>query len=664
MSPSDPRALPTGQYPLQPAAPDNGWMLDALNHLDQGISIFDHDLRLVAWNQRMLELLELPPELAVPNESLEVFFRFNAERGEYGSGDIDTLVAERMELAQSFKPHVFERVRPDGTIIEVRGNPMDNGGFVTTYTDITEQRHAEARLEQRVIKRTEELRNSELWIRQIADAVPALIAYVDRDNRYQFINHMHEQWFGLDRAQLIGTSIFELVENRNLQQFRQDVRQVLRGQQVQSEYTLGRRGNTPLDVSISFIPHFDEQQHMLGYFFLGQDLTEYKQTQRELAESHKMQALGLLTGGVAHDFNNLLTIVLGNLNFLEDDDLTAGEIREAVTCCRQAAQRGSNLIQRLLTFSRRQALKPEVTCLNALVEDFYSLLQRSLGETVQIDCRLQPGLPPARLDRNQLETSLLNLALNARDAMPGGGLITISTQSLQLPGRQGQFSSLPAGAYVLLSVSDNGEGMSEETLSRVFEPFYTTKPAGLGTGLGLSMVYGFVKQSGGGIDIQSRPGQGTCIRLVFPQIPATREDDVPETQSTAENTPGAHILLVEDDEGVRHFVYRALCKLGYRVDQAANGEQALQQLAVQPGYDLVLTDVVMPGTVSGLDIYARIHQDYPHTRVLCMTGYSEDMQGRVAEELAAAQAFPASAAGSQTTGTVETRVCLNSVIAC
>ena len=285
--------------------------LDVLNYLDQGISVFDENLRLLAWNRRMFELLDLPEALAQHGLPLDVFFRFNAERGEYGEGNIDELVAERIVLAKTFASHVFDRVRPDGSVIEVRGNPLpNNSGFVTTYTDVTHQRMVELELERRVEQRTEEyrleseahrktaeaLRKSELWIRQIADAVPALIAYVDKNNHYQFINQMHQEWFGLNRSQLIGTSIFDLVENRNLEQFHKDIDAVQQGQEVQTEYVLGRKGRSPLDVSISFIPHFDEQEQMLGYFFLGQDLTEYKQTQRELIESQNPQWLDLYEG--------------------------------------------------------------------------------------------------------------------------------------------------------------------------------------------------------------------------------------------------------------------------------------------------------------------------------------------------------------------------------
>ncbi len=625
----------------------SAWTIDALDYLDQGISIFDHELRLVACNQRMLDLLELPESLAQTNQHLSEFFRFNAQRGEYGEGDIDELVAERVALAKNFQPHVFDRIRPDGTIIEVRGNPMEkNGGFVTTYTDVTEQRHAEARLEKRVVKRTEEYRRetaahlktaealhkSELWIRQIADAVPALIAYIDKNNRYQFANNVHQSWFGLDRKQLIDRSIFDLVEQKNRPQFERDIAMVLRGIEASSEYVIRRKGRSPMDVSITFIPHFDDDNNMQGYFFLGQDLTEHKQTQRELVESQKMQALGRLTGGIAHDFNNLLTIILGNLNFIEDDSLDTNEMREVIQHCQQAAKRGGELIQRLLTFSRRQSLKPESTNLNRMIEDFSLLLQRTLGETIQVRCDLDAGLPNASVDRNQLETCLLNLALNARDSMPRGGQLSIRTKAYFKPEQHHTFTDLPSGKYLMLSVRDQGDGMSEETISRAFEPFYTTKPSGVGTGLGLSMVYGFVKQSGGGIDINSIEGSGTTIRLIFPidkQQSDTRQskEELPKPEPQT-----ARVLLVEDDEGVRQFVHRTLNKMGYNVDLAENGELALEQLNNNPEYDLVLTDIVMPGSVSGLDLYARINLEHPATQVLCMTGYSEELDSELDEQ--------------------------------
>ena len=623
------------------------WTIDALDYLDQGITVFDHELRLVACNKRMLELLELPESLAKTDQHLSEFFRFNAQRGEYGEGDIDTQVAERVALAKDFKPHVFDRIRPDGTIIEVRGNPMQkNGGFVTTYTDVTEQRHAEARLENRVVKRTEEYRQetaahlktatalhkSELWIRQIADAVPALIAYIDKDNRYQFANNVHQSWFGLERKQLIDRSIVDFVEAKNKVQIERDIAIVLQGTEVSSEYVIRRKGRPPMDVSITFIPHFDDAKDLQGYFFLGQDLTEHKQTQRELVESQKMQALGRLTGGIAHDFNNLLTIILGNLNFIEDDNLETAEMREVIQHCQQAAKRGGKLIQRLLTFSRRQSLKPEPTHLNVIVDDFSLLLKRTLGETIQIKNTLGANLPLALVDKNQLETCLLNLALNARDAMPGGGKLCIQTKTYFKPKHHHTFSDLPSGDYLMLSVRDEGDGMSEETISRAFEPFYTTKPAGVGTGLGLSMVYGFVKQSGGGIDIKSTLNEGTVIRLILPIDETAIEATHSSVALLKSSVKSARVLLVEDDEGVRHFVHRTLDKMGYQVDLAENGELALKQLHDNPDYDLVLTDIVMPGAVSGLDLYSRIQNACSNTQVLCMTGYSEQLDADLDEK--------------------------------
>ena len=423
------------------------------------------------------------------------------------------------------------------------------------------------------------------------------------------------------------------MEQRNYASFSADIARVLQGEEVRSEYTLRRRIGPPMEVSTTFIPHFDQQQNLLGYFFLGQDLTEHKHTQRELMESHKMQALGLLTGGVAHDFNNLLTIILGNLNFLEDEQLDRDEIQEAVQGCKQAAKRGSNLIQRLLTFSRRQSLKPEVTSINALIESFAQLMQRTLGEKVHIDCQLQRQLQRVCIDNNQLETCLLNLALNARDAMPRGGLLQITTRMYQHQASSTRFTALEPGLYTMITVSDEGEGMSAETISRVFEPFFTTKPAGMGTGLGLSMVYGFVKQSGGSIEIESIPDKGSSIHLVFPSV-NEREIAVGEVGSrNHEAEQSAQILLVEDDEGVRRFVQRSLRKMGYLVDLAENGELALQQLRSRPAYDLVLTDIVMPGKISGLDLHELVKQEYPQTQVLCMTGYSEQLEEQLPDAL-------------------------------
>ena len=619
------------------AVPDNPdlWTTLALEYLDQGVTVFDKNLKLVAWNQRVQSLLELPDTLIHRGISIEEIFRFNAERDEYGGGNIEALVAERTALVKTFKPHVFERVRPDGSVIEIRGNPLPGGkGFVTTYTDITERTLTEQQLEQRVGRRTkalseetgahkktaEALRMNELWIRQITDAVPVLIAYVNAGLEYQFANKKHLEWFNLNPDKLIGTSIFKKVEKHNQQQIRLDIDTVMQGELVSNEYVITDQKGVSLDISITFIPHTNEHHEIIGFFFLGQDLTDYKLTQRQLAESHKMQALGQMTGGIAHDFNNLLTIILGNLSLLDVADTDADEIQEIGHACRRAARRGSELIQRLLSFSRRQSLHPSSTDINNLIKDLAVLLQRTLGETIHIITELDDTLPNTLVDANQLETCLLNLALNARDAMPDGGTLRIRTSIKHIK---------PGSDMLLLSVIDEGLGMERKVLDRAFEPFFSTKAKGSGTGLGLSMVHGFVNQSGGHIEIKSAPGKGTAINILLPAASATATANEATAVTQRDSVATARILLVEDEPDVRDYISRALKRLGYEIEIANNGDAALTILAENQTFDLVLTDIVMPGKVDGIALSKHIARHLPITKVLLMTGYSEQMDAQL-----------------------------------
>ena len=628
------------------------YTLTALNQLDQGFSVFDHDLKLVSWNDKLTELLQFPPDLAHLGAPFESFVRFNAERGDYGPGSIEEQVAKRIQLARQFRSHCIERTRPDGTVLEIRGHPLpEDHGFVTIYTDITERKRAEAllresyeQLEKRVEERTLELQNAnqqlraetlahkttaaqlkenEQWIRQITDAVPVLIAYIDKKANYQFVNKIHQQWFGADIERWIGRPMMSVVEAHNRDQVQDSIHRVLAGETVVGEYRLKDKHNQFLSVQVSFIPHKADTNEVKGFFFLGTDLTEIKQTQSTLSELQKMQALGQLTGGVAHDFNNLLTIVLGNLSMLELD-LEGQNERETLMASLspaiRAANRGKDLVNSLLTFARKQPLSKNQFDLNELVTDTVQLLGRTLGEQVSLTPMLQDNLPAAESDRSQLANALVNLALNSRDALAQGGEIVVRTRLFQ----QFQSSSeLPAGKYVVVDVSDNGSGMNSETLNRAFEPFYTTKPKGTGTGLGLSMVYGFAKQSDGHVTIKSRWQEGTTISIYLPCV-----DESPEVQKYSE--PGItelpqpkSILVVEDDPDVRSYVERALRQQGYEVQVADSGDQALIQLEKQQ-FDAVLTDLIMPGHCSGLDLADQVLANNPGTRVMCMTGYAEE----------------------------------------
>ncbi|PSO14042.1 hybrid sensor histidine kinase/response regulator [Bradyrhizobium sp. MOS003] len=353
--------------------------------------------------------------------------------------------------------------------------------------------------------------------------------------------------------------------------------------------------------------------------------------EQEMRRSQRIEAVGQLTGGIAHDFNNLLTIIIGNLQ-MASRRVTDEKPRALLENAQRGALRAAELTKRLLAFSRKQALDPKPVHLNRLVRSLTDMLARTLGETISIETNLAPDLGEAQADVTELESAVLNLALNARDAMPNGGTLILETANASL---DEQFSAssgqLNSTQYVSVSVKDTGIGMAPEVADKAFEPFFTTKPPGMGTGLGLSQVYGFVKQSDGDVRISSAPGAGTTVTIFLP-----RRTDVSEParkEQTIGGVPRGHgerVLVTEDDEGVRQFVAGTLVELGYEVMQAQDGDAALNVLATSQ-VDLLLTDVVMPG-MNGRDLAAEAQRRRPGLKVLYMTGYSRDAivhQGRL-----------------------------------
>ncbi|MGB9298910.1 MAG: ATP-binding protein, partial [Pseudolabrys sp.] len=349
---------------------------------------------------------------------------------------------------------------------------------------------------------------------------------------------------------------------------------------------------------------------------------------RELAEqalrqSQKMEAVGQLTGGVAHDFNNLLTIIIGNLGIAKRGVVEARAER-ALNNALVGAERAAQLTQRLLAFSRRQPLNPRVLDVNKLIVSISDLLARTLGENIELETIGSAGLWNVEADASELESTLLNLALNARDAMPEGGKLTIETSNAYLDDEYcRQHEGLTAGQYVLVAVSDSGAGMSAETIDRAFEPFFTTKEAGKGTGLGLSQVYGFMKQSDGHVRIYSEPGEGTTIKLYLPrrygdEAALSGDDDI-----GSERGRGETILIVEDDDGVRQYASEILRDLNYQVIEAKDSATALRLLDADKKFDLLLTDVVLPGK-NGRELATEVENRRPRTRVIFMTGYSRN----------------------------------------
>ena len=337
-----------------------------------------------------------------------------------------------------------------------------------------------------------------------------------------------------------------------------------------------------------------------------------------------MEAVGQLTGGVAHDFNNLLTAILGNLQLLEEATADDEELQDLARTATNAALRGADLTRRLLAFSRRQLLDPRLFSANDLISDMISLLHHTLGETIEIETRLAEHLWSTRSDPAQLESALLNLAINARDAMPGGGKLTIETANIHLDETYvSQHDGLAPGDYVTVTAADTGHGIAPESMERVFEPFYTTKKDRQRSGLGLSIVYGFVKQSGGHVEIDSVVGKGTNIKLFLPMAQAMGEPalELPashETMPTGTET----ILVVEDEQVVREAVVTNLERLGYRVLEASDGPSALVSLDAHPEVDLLFTDVVMPGGMTGVDLTVKANKRRQGMKFLFTSGYA------------------------------------------
>jgi len=406
-----------------------------------------------------------------------------------------------------------------------------------------------------------------------------------------------------------------------------------------------RKDGTRFWASVVIDRITDESGAIIGFAKVTRDLTERKQTQDELQRvqeqliaSQKLEAVGQLSGGIAHDFNNLLMIVLGNLENAERNSRNLGgpNLHRALANAKRGAQRAAALTSRLLAFSRRQALDPKPINLNGFLSGLQEFLQRTLGERIEVQTVGGAGLWQIEVDVNHLESTIVNLAINARDAMPNGGKLTIEATNVSADEHYSRANpEVAAGQYIVISVSDTGSGMTAEVLNHAFEPFFTTKEPGQGTGLGLSQVYGFVKQSGGHVKIYSEVGEGTSIKMYFPRYFGNMPPALDETDDfIAEAASVEIILVVEDDADLRGYVSDVLRDLNYRVLSAGSAQAALTILLQEDQQvDLLLTDVVMPG-MNGRELGKRAQQIRPHLKILYMTGYSRNAvvhQGRLDE---------------------------------
>jgi PAS domain S-box-containing protein len=495
----------------------------------------------------------------------------------------------------------------------------------------------DARVEARTAALThamEESRRSSELLQGLFTRSGFAIVALDADYRVVLWNPAAEQMFGVPAAEVLGRQGPFLASPPD-QARELDPRTVFeraaRGERLHNlEVRRLRPDGTPLDLRVSTVTLYTTEGQPRGIVEIIEDVTERRRLDQQLAQAQKMEAVGQLTGGVAHDFNNLLAAIVGNLDMLserlEGDPGNARLVRLAL----DAALRGANLTRQLLAFSRRQPLTPQVVELNGVIRSMDELLHRTLGGANEIQSRLEPSLWRARVDPTGVETAVLNLALNARDAMPKGGRLIIETANVTLDDAYAAANQdARPGEYVMLSVSDNGSGMPADVLARAFEPFFTTKEPGRGSGLGLSMVYGFARQSGGHVKIYSESGHGTTVRLYLPRDRSVATATGPAVMADTSAVPGRGetVLVVEDSPSVRETAASLIQSLGYRVLTADRAQSALDLLDAGTPVDLLFTDIIMPGGVSGVDL-ARIARDRrPGLKVLFTTGFAEDVLG-------------------------------------
>jgi PAS domain S-box-containing protein len=531
--------------------------------------------------------------------------------------EVDGILAKiaRNELIQH---HETVRRRKDERLLEVSStiSPIHaaNGtviGASKVVRDITESRRTQLALIREIEER-----------QRVFETSQDLILVTDGTGVVVQVSPSSFAILGYHPDEMMGRNTAEFICPADLDPARAEMRAARQDRQVRRHEAqlLHKDGRT---VVLSWVATWSEPAQR--YFFVGSDQTEKRAAEAQARQAQKMEAIGQLTGGVAHDFNNILTVITGSIGILADGVADRPELASIAKLIDESAERGARLTQQLLAFARKQPLQPVDLDVNALIVETAKLLRPTLGEHIDVSARFTDDACSALVDPNQLTTAILNLALNARDAMPQGGKLTLETRNVSLDEDYARaHSELLAGEYVMIAVSDTGGGIPPAYLEKVFDPFFSTKGVGKGTGLGLSMVFGFVKQSGGHVKIYSEVGQGTCVKLY---LPCSREEkpSSPTTTTANEALGGAEtILIVEDDALVRKFVVAQVKSLGYATLSAADAAEALEIIDGDAEIDLLFTDVIMPGPMNGAQLASAARQRRPALKTLFTSGYTED----------------------------------------
>jgi len=496
-------------------------------------------------------------------------------------------------------------------------------GFIGVASDITLAKEAELELRRTVEAQTAELQRSEAQFRAIFDTVLEVIVLLSPDGTILEMNQTHASWRDPEPRRAIGGKLWDAPTMQAYPQHiplvKKAVAAAARGVPFRQEVRMEREGVPTAHIDYSIAPIRDAQGKVIYLLTEARDITELKAAQEQLRQSQKMEALGQLTGGIAHDFNNLLTVVVGGLDIIVKR-APDPKMRRYAENALSAAERGARLTGQLLAFSRVQRLEVQPTYVAPLIQNMRPLLRNVLGPGIEKRFDLDEAMIPVMADPTQLEVAVLNLAINARDAMPDGGVLTFSSR----PVRVENDPDIDDGDYIELTISDTGTGMAPDVLERAFEPFFTTKEVGKGTGLGLSMVYGMARQSGGAARIESQADKGTAVSLLFRKADfatAEAQAGTEEPAGLGQAPERVSILVIDDDPDVRGFIVESLEDHGYQVREAGDGRAGLKEMAKQMP-DLVVLDFIMPG-LSGAEVADRIRAERPELPILFVSGYSE-----------------------------------------
>ncbi len=531
--------------------------------------------------------------------------------------EVRTIIA-RAGRGERIEHHETMRVRKDGGIVDVslsispiRATSGEIVGISKAARDITESKRTRQALSQEIEER-----------RRIFESSNDLILVTDSEGNLVQVSPSVTAILGYQTSELIGHSAMEFIHPEDIEHTVKDMQAARQGQHKRNFETrfLNHEQKT---VALNWTATWSEP--VRRYFFIGRDLTEKQAAEAQLRQTQKMDAIGQLTGGVAHDFNNILTVITGTIGILEEALSDQPELVTIAKLIDEAADRGANLTRHLLAFARKQPLQPVEVDVNALVLEAAKLLRPTLGEHIEITPLLADDAWTALVDPSQLSTAVLNLAINARDAMPDGGKLAIETANIVLDeSYAGKNSDVMPGSYVMIAVSDTGVGIPRALLERVFEPFFTTKEVGRGTGLGLSMVFGFVKQSGGHVKIYSEEGHGTSVKIYLPRATGLQQTATEAAASAGIEGGTETVLVVEDDTMVRRYVMTQIQSLGYTTLEASNASDALRILDHVPAVDLLFTDVIMPGAMNGRQLVEEALKRRPHLKTLYTSGYTEN----------------------------------------